>query len=103
MDLVGDGHLDCVVLERPGAGFYERNAREGWQPFTSLKSAPNIDWSDPNLRLIDVDGDGFSDVLITAEDSLTYFPSCARFGFGAPIRLAQGDERRGRTRHHFRR
>jgi RHS repeat-associated protein len=87
MDLVGDGHLDCVVLERPGAGFYERNAGERWQSFTSLNSAPNIDWNDPNLRLIDVDGDGFSDVLITAEDSLTYYPSCARFGFGAPIRL----------------
>jgi hypothetical protein len=87
MDLVGDGHLDCVVLERPGAGFYERNAGERWQSFTSLNSAPNIDWNDPNLRLIDVDGDGFSDVLITAEDSLTYFPSCARFGFGAPVRL----------------
>lgn len=87
MDLVGDGHLDCVVLERPGAGFYERTAREGWEPFAPLELAPNIDWNDPNLRLIDVDGDGFSDVLITAQDWLTYYPSLARFGFGAPIRL----------------
>ena len=96
MDLVGDGHLDCAVLERPGAGFYERTAAEGWEPFTPLESAPNVDWNDPNLRLIDVDGDGFSDILITAQDSLTYFPSLARFGFGAPIRLPKAtDEEAG--------
>jgi RHS repeat-associated protein len=96
MDLVGDGHLDCVVLERPGAGFYERNDRSGWNPFSCLPGAPNIDWNDPNLRLIDIDGDGFSDVLITAQDSLTYYPSLARFGFDAPIRLPKAtDEEAG--------
>ncbi len=96
MDLTGDGHLDCVVLERPGAGFYERNARQGWQPFSPLPGAPNIDWNDPNLRLIDVDGDGFSDVLITAQDSLTYYPSLGRFGFGAPSRVPKAtDEEAG--------
>ena len=33
MDVAGDGRLDCVVLERPGAGFYERNGADGWAPF----------------------------------------------------------------------
>ena len=87
MNIVGDGRLDCVVLERTGAGFYERTANEDWEPFAPLISSPNIDWDDPNLRLIDIDGDGFSDVLITDQDSLTYYPSLARFGFDAPVRL----------------
>lgn len=96
MDLVGDGHLDCAVLERPGSGFYERTAAGGWEPFTSLLSAPNIDWNDPNLRLVDLDGDGFSDVLITAQDSLTFYPSLAQFGFDAPICLPKAtDEEAG--------
>ena len=90
MDLVGDGHLDCVVLDRPGAGFYERSGHHGWVPFASMPHAPNIDLDNPNLRLIDVDGDGFSDILITEQDALTYYPSLARFGFGAPIRLPIG-------------
>jgi hypothetical protein len=89
MDLTGDGHLDCVVLERPGAGFYERTAAKSWESFTSLRSAPNVDWNDPNLRVIDVDGDGFSDALITEHDALTYYPSLARFGFAAPVRVAK--------------
>jgi RHS repeat-associated protein len=96
MKLSGDGHLDCAVLERSGAGFYERTNTQGWEPFTALESAPNVDWNDPNLRFIDVDGDGFSDILITAQDSLTYYPSLGRFGFDAPIRLPKAtDEEAG--------
>ena len=96
MKLSGDGHLDCAVLERPGAGFYERTDTEGWEPFMTLESAPNVDWNDPNLRFIDVDGDGFSDILITAQDSLTYYPSLGKFGFDAPICLPKAtDEEAG--------
>jgi RHS repeat-associated protein len=96
MKITGDGHLDCAVLERPGAGFYERTDDEGWEGFTPLESAPNIDWNDPNLRFIDLDGDGFSDILITAQDSLTYYPSLARFGFDAPVHLPKAtDEEAG--------
>jgi RHS repeat-associated protein len=96
MDLTGDGRLDCVALERPGAGFYERNGSKGWEPFTSLVSAPNVNWTDHNLRMIDVDGDGLSDVLITEQDTLTYYPSLGRFGFGAPVKLPKAtDEEKG--------
>ncbi len=57
---------------------------------------PNVDWNDPNLRFIDVDGDGFSDILITAQDSLTYYPSLGKFGFDAPICLPKAtDEEAG--------
>ena len=96
MKLTGSGRLDCAVLERPGAGFYERTDAEGWESFTPLKSVPNLDWNDPNLRFLDVDGDGFSDILITAQDSLTYYPSLGRLGFDAPIQLPKAtDEEAG--------
>ena len=67
-----------------------------WESFRPLSGAPNIDWSDPNLRFIDVNGDGLSDVLITENDALTYYPSLAQFGFGAPVRVPKAmDEEAG--------
>jgi RHS repeat-associated protein len=96
LDLDGGGQLDCVVLERPVAGFYERTQDEGWEAFTPLPSSPNIDWSDPNLRFIDLDGDGHADILITDHDAITWYPSLADSGFGAPVRLTKSqDEEQG--------
>ena len=96
LDLAGDGQLDCVVLQRPAAGFYQRTQDEDWEPFTPLPSSPNVDWNDPNLRFIDLDGDGHADVLITEHEAITWYPSLAENGFGAPVRLSKArDEEEG--------
>jgi RHS repeat-associated protein len=87
LDLAGDGQLDCVVLQSRVAGFYKRTEEQDWESFRPLPSAPNIDWNDPNLRFVDLDGDGHADVLITENDVFTWFPSLAEAGFGSPIRV----------------
>jgi len=87
LDLAGDGQLDCVVLERPLTGFYKRTEDEDWESFSPLRSTPNVNWSDPNLRFIDVNGDGHADVLITEDDAFTWYPSLAEDGFGGGIRV----------------
>ena len=92
MDLAGDGRLDCVVLDRPGSGFYKRGQGEQWHPWEPLQSAPNVDWRDPNGRFLDVDGDGFTELLITEQDTITYYPSLATDGFGAPQRVAKATD-----------
>jgi RHS repeat-associated protein len=89
LDLDGGGQLDCVVFERPAAGFYERTQEEDWEPFAPLPSSPNVDWSNPNLRFVDLDGDGHADILITEQDAITWYPSLADSGFGAPIRRSK--------------
>jgi RHS repeat-associated protein len=96
LNLAGDGRLDCVVFRRPGSGYYTRTSAGGWSPFAFLPEQPNIDWDDPNLRFIDVDGDGFSDVLLTDHEAITCFPSRARSGFGPPNRVPKAeDEEKG--------
>jgi RHS repeat-associated protein len=87
LDLAGDGQLDCVVLERPLAGFFKRTEERLWETFTPLPSLPNVDWGDPNLRFTDVDGDGHADILITEHEALTWHPSLAEGGFGPAIRV----------------
>src|SRR5262249_29997469 len=49
---------------------------------TLFSNRPNIDWSDPNLRFVDLTGDGHADVLITEHEVFTYYPSLAEAGFG---------------------
>jgi len=82
MDLAGDGQLDLVSLAEPLQGFYERTVDGEWKTFVPFKSAPKINWGDPNLRFIDLNGDGHADILITENAVFTWYPSRAEDGFG---------------------
>ena len=80
-DLGGDGNLDLVSYGPPLAGYFSRTPAKLWEPFAALPSVPNIDWTDPNLRFVDIDGDGLPDVLITEHDALVWYHSRAKKGF----------------------
>lgn len=95
MDLAGDGKQDLAMLGGPTPGFYER--RDGsWQRFRSFRSTPNVDWQNPNLRLVELGGDGHADVLITEGESVTWYPSLSEDGFGPSVSVRLPvDERDG--------
>jgi RHS repeat-associated protein len=95
-DLAGSGRQAVVELEPNLAGYYERTDDASWTPFTLFREVPNLDWTNPDLRLVDVDGDGLADVLIVDDQAVTWFPSLGHDGYGAPTRLAAAlDEERG--------
>ena len=96
MDVAGDGNLDLVDLTGPAPGFYERTLDAGWAGFRTFHSLPVRDWSDPNLRFVDLTGDGIADVLITEDDAFTWHHSLQREGFGPGIRVSVSlDEGKG--------
>lgn len=96
MDLYGDGQPDLVVLDDPMSGLYEHDDDEGWQTFRPFTSRLNRDTRDPNLKFVDLDGDGHADVLITEDDAFVWHPSLAEAGFGPARRVAQAlDEEKG--------
>lgn len=96
MDLAGDGQPDVVVMEGPTPGLYEHDDAEGWQPFRPFSSRLNRDLRAPNIKFVDLDGDGHADVLITEDDALVWHASLAEDGFGPARRVAQAlDEEKG--------
>ncbi|HLB50055.1 MAG TPA: SpvB/TcaC N-terminal domain-containing protein, partial [Anaerolineales bacterium] len=96
MDLAGDGQPDLVVLDGPMPGLYEHDEEEGWQPFRPFTSRLNRDMRDPNLKFVDLDGDGHADVLISEDDAFVWHPSLAEAGFGPARRVHQAlDEEKG--------
>jgi Salmonella virulence plasmid 65kDa B protein/Insecticide toxin TcdB middle/N-terminal region/Insecticide toxin TcdB middle/C-terminal region len=96
MDLAGDGQLDLVELEGPVAGFYERTNDQGWEPFRTFGSMPDINLKDPNLKFVDLTGDGHADIMIAEDRVFTWYPSIAEEGFGTSERVSQAlDEENG--------
>lgn len=101
VDIAGDGGLYLVRLSTEPAGFHERSsagadAPGDWGPFVAFESRPRIDWQDPNLRFLDLDGDGRADVLVAGDDCLCWYPSQGRAGFGAAEHVPRAtDEAKG--------
>jgi RHS repeat-associated protein len=89
MDLAGDGQPDVVVMEGPTPGLYEHDDGESWQPFRPFTARLNRNLRDPNLKFVDLDGDGHADVLITEDDAFVWHASLAEEGFGPARRVAQ--------------
>lgn len=96
MDLSGDGRLDLVEFGGPAPGFFERTEDADWEPFQAFESLPVVDWRNPNLKFIDLTGDGFPDLLISEDDAFWWHTSLAIEGFGPGQRVAQAlDEEKG--------
>ncbi len=81
MDLAADGSRDMVNLEGPLRGYYERTDHPGWEGFIPFRSFPNLDTHDPNLKFLDVDGDGLTDILVSEDEVFSWYRSLGTEGF----------------------
>ena len=96
LDLDGNGQLDVVLLESPTPGFFARTQNANWEPFRAFRHLPNINWNDPNLKFLDLTGDGRPDVVISEDSAFVWYASLAREGFAPAERLMKPfDEEQG--------
>jgi RHS repeat-associated protein len=96
LDLAGDGRLDLAQFALPLAGFHERDDEGGWSDFTTFRSMPDLDWRNPNLKFVDLTGDGHADILISEDQVFTWHPSLAEEGFGESEQICHSlDEEKG--------
>lgn len=94
-DLEGGGRLDLVSRAGPVVG-YASAGKAGWEPLHPFDEWPELDWDDPELRLVDLDGDGLPDVLLLGDEAYSWYRSAGRRGFEAERSVPwAGDESRG--------
>jgi RHS repeat-associated protein len=88
LDIAGAGTLNLVQFDSSAPGFYERTLGDGWGHFRNFRTLPVLDWKNPNLKFVDVTGDGIADILITEDDAFLWHESFLEEGFGTAIRVA---------------
>jgi RHS repeat-associated protein len=68
-DVDGDGQIDLLLLQPGFEGYLPLTARGPVpRPFIAYGRAPPFAFEDPELRLVDLDGDGITDALRTGEN-----------------------------------
>ncbi|KAK3937414.1 virulence plasmid 65kDa B protein-domain-containing protein [Diplogelasinospora grovesii] len=90
LDLDGNGRLDVVRTELGRQGFYERTDEGGWTEFRAFASWPSVDQEDPNLRYLDLTGNGLADIVISQADNFLWFPALGTEGYGEGRRAFAG-------------
>ncbi|MFG2104616.1 SpvB/TcaC N-terminal domain-containing protein [Micromonospora echinaurantiaca] len=83
VDLTGDGRIELVQLGAEPAGFVRRTDGGGWSGFQPFSELPAVDWTSPDLLLLDLTGDGRADLLLAGDTVLTWHESLAEAGYGA--------------------
>ena len=96
LDLSGGGRLALVAFQGEMPGFFARTAHDDWEPLRTFPSLPRLDWTEPNLKFVDLTGDGRADVLVTEDDVYSFYPSLGEAGFDTVERVqTPWDEERG--------
>ena len=65
IDADGDGRADLLVKSATQAGYFPMTFAGGWsrRSFQPYRQAPTVGLDDPRVKLVDLDGDGLTDVL----------------------------------------
>ncbi|KAI9164054.1 SpvB-domain-containing protein [Paramyrothecium foliicola] len=92
IDLDGNGCLDFVKTTAVEQGFYERTVDGDWTEFRSFASWPiHAVGPNPNLRYIDLTGDGLADIVISEADNLLWYRSLGTDGYSNETRVSTGN------------
>lgn len=82
-DLDADGGKQLVSFEAETRGYFELDDENVWQGMQLFKGLPNIDFGNANTRMLDLNGDGKPEVVISEDHVFTWYTSEGKNGFSA--------------------
>jgi RHS repeat-associated protein len=84
------------LVSREAQGYFELTEEDEWLPFQNFKDNPVVNWNDPNLKMLDLNGDGQADVLITEDEVFTWYQSNGTEGYDNALKVRKAvDEEKG--------
>ena len=85
-DFDQDGNLNLFSLQGRMAGYYEYDSRrENWSGFTPFNSIPQVG----QTKLLDINNDGFPDLILERTDSIVCYEFKGKKGFDQPYEFAK--------------
>ncbi len=95
-DLDADGGKQIVVTSEGTQGFFELNDQGHWEPFRAFAKRLNLDLRDPNVRMLDINGDGKPEVVLSDVGAFWFWENQGKMGYDTPeLATKPYDEERG--------
>jgi len=80
-DLEANGKKFLVTTTPSIKGYFELTEEDEWISLYPFTSYPNIDLRDPNIKFLDLNGDGLADLLISHEQEFIWYASKGKAGY----------------------
>lgn len=79
-DLAANGEKQIVVNSPDMKGYFELTHDNDWKPFQAFEQIANVNLQAPNTRLLDLNGDGQPDIVITEDNVFTWYAADGKRG-----------------------
>lgn len=95
-DLEGEG-LKQITINSPGIqGYFGLNDEGQWEPFKSFIHRLEINLADPNVRMLDINGDGKPEVVLADQGAFWWWENLGKEGYSSAQHIPKPyDEEKG--------
>jgi RHS repeat-associated protein len=84
-DMDSDGRSDLLFSQGTSLGYWRSYGNREWEEFVRYRQLPNFSFKDPNVRLVDVNGDGLTDVIRTDRRYFTFWLNLDGKAWARPV------------------